>query len=151
MKDIDVESPTMETVFGLAERLSEIARRNNIELLTCSAAIDLSSYGIGHSKCIDDGLIGKVIGREFVSRKDPSQRHYCGCIESKDIGAYDTCPHGCVYCYANGSSQRVLENRKRFDSLSPLLCDWLEGNESIVERREDGNPTTEMSCQNAVL
>ena len=27
-------------------------------------------------------------------------REGCGCFESKDIGDYDTCPHGCVYCYA---------------------------------------------------
>ncbi len=30
-------------------------------------------------------------------------REGCGCFASVDIGAYDTCPHGCIYCYANAN------------------------------------------------
>ena len=33
--------------------------------------------------------------------KGPGQRLTCGCIMSKDIGEYNTCPHLCHYCYAN--------------------------------------------------
>lgn len=44
--------------------------------------------------------------------KDPGQRAECGCIVSKDIGQYDTCPHQCEYCYANTSKETALQNYK---------------------------------------
>ena len=53
--------------------------------------------------------------------KDKGQREACGCIVSKDIGMYDTCPHFCVYCYANAGRERVIENRRRHDPASPFL------------------------------
>ncbi|MBO4402080.1 MAG: DUF1848 family protein [Bacteroidales bacterium] len=35
---------------------------------------------------------------------------FCGCILSKDIGEYNTCPHLCEYCYANASKELALRN-----------------------------------------
>ncbi len=138
MKDFDVGSPTTEAIYSIAGEFSEIAERNKIQLLTCSTNIDLSRYGIGHSKCIDDELIGKLLGRSFVGRKDPSQRRDCGCIESADIGSYNTCLHGCRYCYANENSRAVGEKRRRYDALSSALCDSVERNEAAMDSREPG-------------
>lgn len=53
--------------------------------------------------------------------KDRGQRPHCGCIASKDIGAYDTCAHFCAYCYANRSRKSVLANLDRHDPSSPFL------------------------------
>jgi biotin synthase-like enzyme len=44
--------------------------------------------------------------------KDKGQREICGCIMSKDIGQYNTCPHECVYCYANTSKEMARKNYK---------------------------------------
>ena len=45
--------------------------------------------------------------------RDKGQRQFCGCMVSKDIGEYNTCPHLCEYCYANASKEKAVENYKR--------------------------------------
>jgi hypothetical protein len=104
---------TTEEMRGAAARLAEAARGWGISIATCAEAIDLADLGIGRSRCIDDALLERLFPQdarllaflgpaESRSRlKDPGQRSECGCILSKDIGSYDTCPHACRYCYAN--------------------------------------------------
>ena len=45
--------------------------------------------------------------------RDKGQRQFCGCIVSKDIGEYNTCPHLCEYCYANASKEVAVRNWER--------------------------------------
>lgn len=47
--------------------------------------------------------------------RDKGQRQFCGCMVSKDIGEYNTCPHLCEYCYANASKEKAIENYKRHE------------------------------------
>jgi len=104
----------------IAQKFSEIARNNNFSIDTCAEDIDLSQYGITHARCIDDRLISKITGNNFQIEKDKNQRLECGCVRSIDIGEYNSCSNGCVYCYAN-YSDIVKKNMKKHISLSPLL------------------------------
>jgi len=87
------------TIYSLANT----AREHGMEIFSCAEPIDLSPYGIAPGKCIDDAYLRRTFGIEVSGRKDPSQRKPCGCVVSKDIGTYNTCRHGCVYCYATRS------------------------------------------------
>ena len=65
----------------------------------------------------------------------PRLREGCHCIESRDIGAYDTCLNGCRYCYANRNPQPARDNFKLHDVNSPLLLGHIEEGDVIT----DGN------------
>lgn len=118
-----------------ASGLQELNRDWGFTLATCGEKIDIEKYGIIHNKCIDDDLMIKYfsndtklmehLGIEIMeadlfsgepkiikkkNNKDKGQRHFCGCIASKDIGEYNTCAHLCEYCYANNSKEAALHN-----------------------------------------
>jgi hypothetical protein len=106
---------------GLLGDLAQTARKNGMILSACAQGRDLSSFGIERSRCIDAEQLSATFDLQLDSRKDPSQRPLCGCALSKDIGAYDTCGFGCVYCYATSSLDRARSNRERHDPLAEQL------------------------------
>jgi hypothetical protein len=101
--------------------LTNITREFGMEISSCSEN-SLESYGINKGKCIDDQLIEQVFHIEVDSAKDPNQRRECGCIASKDIGAYDTCILGCRYCYGVGKPDNALARYLHHDPHAPCLA-----------------------------
>ena len=119
----------------LAKNIAEIAHSYGLQVDTCAEKIDLHQYGIEHAKCIDDRLIEQLVQCSLNVRKDKNQRLECGCIESLDIGAYNTCRNGCRYCYANYSEKAVGTNHEKHNPFSPLLVGEVGPNDKITERK----------------
>jgi superfamily I DNA/RNA helicase len=118
-----------------ASGLQQLNENWHFEIGTCAEEIELAKYGIIHNKCVDDDLMIKLFSRDKAlmdflgikitpsdmfnpngsikkkrNNKDNGQRQFCGCIVSKDIGEYNTCPHLCEYCYANANKNIALKN-----------------------------------------
>jgi DNA repair photolyase len=134
MKEIKVTPLLKSDMEKMADRLSKIASKYNLILESCSEEIQLDKFGINHGKCIDDKLISMLIGCNINVQKDTNQREVCGCVKSIDIGAYNTCKHHCLYCYANFSKETVEKQILEHDINSPLLIGNLSGDEKITDR-----------------
>ncbi len=135
IRTIGAKEPADGDLRTLVGGFSDMAKANDLVLESCSELVDLSAYSIQHGRCVDDRLISKLLGRELTVSKDRNQREACGCVESVDIGAYNTCPNGCLYCYANYSKTTVEKNRRAYDPDSPMLCDRPGEGDRITARK----------------
>ena len=137
-EDVPYIEWTTQNMEEFAKGISQINKDWGLQLGTCSEKIDLEKYQITHNRCIDDDLMidlfshdsqlmdflgveikqpdlfsdGEIIKTRNL--KDKGQREDCGCIMAKDIGAYNTCPHECNYCYANASKEVAKKNYQRY-------------------------------------
>lgn len=96
--------PPLETKKAAARHLVEVAQTFGVRLYSCSQDFLAELPGIEPSSCIDGQLLQALHPQaEPVSlKKDRTQRRQCRCTESIDIGSYtQSCPHSCLYCYAN--------------------------------------------------
>ena len=135
LRGTDAREPSKMEMIELANRLNRIAMVYGITIQTCAEEIDLEVAGVKHGKCIDDALIEDLIGERIDVRKDPNQRKECGCVQSIDIGEYNTCAHGCKYCYANFREGVVARNFAMHDPKSPLLVGELKTEDKVTERK----------------
>jgi len=115
--------------------VSAIAKKNGMVIGSCAENIDLSECGIEHNCCIDKTMIENIIGCRLKVEKDKNQRKECGCVESVEIGTYNTCKNGCRYCYANYSEESVLRNCNKYSYSSPILCGQVSEDDKITERK----------------
>jgi len=135
MEDLGVQQFSPEMMTDMARELARIARANGMETVACCEDIDLAACGVGKAKCVDSELLSRIGGIPMKMIKDPNQREHCGCAPSVDIGAYNTCPNGCVYCYANYSPALLKQNLAVRDDSSPLLCSVLQDGDIVRERK----------------
>ena len=117
----------------LAEGLGAIAQKYGIPIQTCGTNGDFTRYGICASGCMTLDILGKANEIAFKNLKHKGMRQGCHCIESRDIGAYDTCLNGCKYCYANKDPHKAVENYTYHDPASPLLLGHVKPEDTIQQ------------------
>jgi hypothetical protein len=130
-----IRTITANEIVELSEYVGVTATEYGLSAVACCEKDDLTKYGIGRSSCIDRERIEKIIGCPLKIKADKNQREGCGCVESIDIGAYNTCLNGCVYCYANNSFTTALRRHESHNPESELLIGIVSDGEKITDRK----------------
>lgn len=135
IRELEIREPNEQEIVRMVKAILPIARAFGFSIQTCAEKIDLQEYGIEHGACIDSKLISEIIGYPLKAKKDKNQRKECGCIESIDIGEYNTCCHHCVYCYANFNQDFVRRKAEKHNPFSSLLVGEVKEDDIVSMRK----------------
>ena len=127
---------TIEEQLVIGENFSRIAKEYDIQMKTCVEGTLLDRFGFDSSGCMTQSVIEKAIGNNMKIPKGKYRIRECDCIFGRDIGAYNTCMHGCRYCYANFSTKLVKRNWKLHNPDSPFLIDNVKDRDAVKEISE---------------
>ncbi len=106
----------------LAVEFAQIAAAHGMQLKICSQKAFLVPGVTAEARCVDAQRLEKVAGHALAHTIQlKGNRQECGCFASRDIGEYDTCPHGCVYCYAVQHRDLALSRYKAHDPPGAFL------------------------------
>lgn len=125
-----------DSVTNLLKALAVIAKRNNMDIFSCAEERNYSNVGVTPGRCIDEGLLNRTWRLNLKYRKDSSQRKYCLCMISKDIGINDTCKQGCPYCYSTRDYALAERRFSEHNPDSPILWGKLDNLPKRIDKAD---------------
>ena len=128
LKNNALRSPNNNELAILCQKFKEIAFENEMELTICADQFDASEFGINKNSCIDKKLIERITNKKVINDTLDKTRAECLCLKCIDIGAYNTCQMGCVYCYAG--YKQIIDH----DFSALLLNDEIKDKEIKVRK-----------------
>ncbi len=148
---ITVTDPEKGQRLELARKITDIAEESGISMHSCCGDYLLADPRIRKAHCIDGELLEQLYpscGRAGAR----GTREECGCSESTDIGRYDTCPHGCIYCYATTNKERAEKLHAGHDPEAVFLgCSRQQSDAFLQEIVEGRRQAVATSCQPALF
>jgi len=118
--DIRIMDPDTDFKIKLANKLADIADRYRIKMFSCCGDY-LTGPKIGKAHCISGKIVEELFYKNGFERREKATRKECGCTDSTDIGTYDTCPNGCIYCYANVDKIKAYKRFEKHDENASFL------------------------------
>lgn len=143
-ENIEIFDPDEEYKINLANRLADIALSYDITMHSCCGEY-LVGERIQKAHCVDGDLISQLFFSGNNEFKPNPSRESCGCAQSYDIGAYDTCKNGCFYCYANVNKDKAQMSFEKHDPLSVFLGSSSEESNKWVKESEMSEPSVDKS------
>ncbi len=134
------------TKIDIAVAFNLIAMRYKLNLRLCSKEKWLADYGIDIQGCMRLTDYENSIKQKLnVKKRMEARKNYCACYLSNDIGMYNTCPHLCKYCYANGNQELIINNYQNHDKNSPLLIGHLNDNDIVKDANQESFIVNELT------
>jgi hypothetical protein len=134
----DLKDTDDKTKIEISLEFKRIAKKSNMELRLCSKEKWLKEYDIDVNGCMRLEDYERSIGKNLIIKKRmDARKNYCSCLISNDIGMYNTCPHLCKYCYANGDKKIIIDNYMMHNPNSPLLIGDIKEDDIIKDANQE--------------
>lgn len=121
----------------LVEAFSEAAGKNHMQIHLCCEDESLVTDHADAGGCMSKEILEKAAGYRLSVPGRRYRRQGCSCLLGADIGAYNTCGHGCLYCYANYDQRTVACNRACHDENSPFLIGYSREGDVIRDAKQE--------------
>ena len=138
---------TPEERLKIGEEFAKIGEKYNIKVKTCVEGTELEKFGIDSSGCMTKEVIERAIHKNLDIPKQKARNDECYCLLNNDIGEYNTCNHGCLYCYANSNKKLVERKFKLHDPKSPILIGEISEDDEIKKMNQKSFIAKEKTMQ----
>lgn len=133
-KELQAKEWTEEDYKAIGQGFSSSAKAHGMQVQTCYEKRNLVEYGFVAGDCIPYDRMKAWTGKSFpFSQIRPG--HGCHCVQTVDIGAYNSCPHRCVYCYANYDEKEIASNIASHHDDSSFLIGEAHADDNITIRK----------------
>ena len=130
----------------LAQEFVRIGINYGIQIRSCHEGEELAKFGVDVSGCMTQSVIERAIGGSLqIPKAKKSVRVGCECLLGNDIGMYNTCGHGCIYCYANYDNETVRKNNKLHQKDSPFLIGAAMPEDEVRDAKQESYYVGQMS------
>ncbi|MGN1181429.1 MAG: DUF1848 domain-containing protein [Faecalibacillus sp.] len=141
-----IHSVSLEDQFYITKCFVKIAKKYDIEIYTCHENKILKEAGANTTGCLSLAILEKAAGFSFnIPLHQQNTRTGCSCLLNHDIGVYNSCLHGCLYCYANDNRKTVIQNYRHHDCLSPFLIGHEQKDDIIKKAKQSSYKNKQLS------
>lgn len=141
------KEPIQEERLKIGQEFAKITKENDILLKTCVEGTELDKFGIDSSGCMTKEVIERATRSNLNIKVKKTRNGQCDCLLNNDIGEYNSCGHGCLYCYANSNKNLVKRNLKRHDPDSPILIGNIDAKDEIKKINQESFIIKEKTIQ----
>jgi hypothetical protein len=117
---VQYRDPPLDEKRALAQTLADLAADVGMKLYACCQP-DLVGGAVEPAACIDAEWLAALFPSPPLHAPARPTRPGCGCAASRDVGIYDTCLHGCRYCYATRDDARARACFQQHDPQAEML------------------------------
>ena len=129
----------------LINAFSSIAAENDLQIHLCCENAGLICSNVDAVGCMSQKILEDAIGCRLIVPKKKGAKKECSCLLGADIGAYNTCGHGYLYCYANYDQDTVRHNMSRHDKKAPFLIGTFQEGDVIKDAKQASWKDRQMS------